>query len=190
MMQKSTRVSDVTLTLIQGNIVEMHADAIVNAANHALSGGGGVDGAIHDAGGPSILEECRTIGGCPTGSAVVTNAGNLSAKYIFHAVGPIYRYHVNPAGLLQSAYQTCLDLAEQYHLESIAFPSLSTGAFGYPPREAATIALRTIIEHLKQHTSLKEVTVVLFDHKAYEVHERVLEHLLFSKGGESHPPSG
>lgn len=179
MVQKSTRVSGVTLTLLQGNIVEMHADAIVNAANQALAGGGGVDGAIHDAGGPSIQEECRTLGGCPTGSAAVTTAGNLSAKYLFHAVGPIYNYHENPAGLLQSAYQTCLDLAEQYHLESIAFPSLSTGAFGYPLREAATIALRTIIEHLKKPTSLKQVTVVLFDRKAYEVHERVLERLLF-----------
>lgn len=179
MVQKSTRVNGVTLTLLQGNIVEMHADALVNAANQALAGGGGVDGAIHDAGGRSILEECRTLGGCPTGSAVVTTAGNLSAKYIFHAVGPIYTYHENPAGLLQSAYQTCLDLAEQYHLESIAFPSLSTGAFGYPLREAATIALQTIIEHLKQPTSLKQVTIVLFDRKAYEVHERVLERLLF-----------
>ena len=95
-MQKSAMVSGVTLMLIQGNIVEVHADAIVNAANHALAGGGGVDGAIHDAGGPSILEECRTIGGCSTGSAVVTTAGNLSAKYIFHAVGPIYGYHEDP----------------------------------------------------------------------------------------------
>jgi len=167
------------LTLIQGNIVEIHADAIVNAANHALVGGGGVDGEIHGAGGPSILEECRTIGGCPTGSAAVTTAGNLSAKYIFHAVGPIYGYHEDSAGLLQSAYQTCLDLAEQYRLESIAFPSLSTGAFGYPLAEAATVALRTIIEHLKKQTSLKQVTVVLFDRQAYETHKRVLERLLF-----------
>jgi O-acetyl-ADP-ribose deacetylase (regulator of RNase III) len=178
MMQKRSMVSGVTLTLIQGNIVEMHADAIVNAANHALAGGGGVDGAIHDAGGPSIMEECRTIGDCPTGSAVVTTAGKLSAKYVFHAVGPIYGYHENPDTLLQSAYQSCLDLAEQYHLESIAFPSLSTGAFGYPLTEAATIALRTIIEHLKKHTGLKQVTVVLFDRQAYEVHEHVLERLL------------
>ncbi len=178
-MQKSAMVSGVTLMLIQGNIVEVHADAIVNAANHALAGGGGVDGAIHDAGGPSILEECRTIGGCSTGSAVVTTAGNLSAKYIFHAVGPIYGYHEDPAGLLQRAYQICLDLAEQYHLESIAFPSLSTGAFGYPLTEAATIALRTIIKHLQKPTGLKQVKVVLFEHQAYEVHERVLERLLF-----------
>ena len=178
-MQKHSIASGVTLTLIQGNIVEIHADAIVNAANHALAGGGGVDGAIHDAGGPSILEECRAIGGCPTGSAVVTTAGNLSAKYIFHAVGPIYGYHEDAPGLLQSAYQTCLNLAEQYHLESIAFPSLSTGAFGYPLREAAPISLRTIIEHVRKQTGLKQVTVVLFDRQASEVYERVLERLLF-----------
>lgn len=143
-MQKRSIASSVTLTLIQGNIAEIHADAIVNAANHALVGGGGVDGAIHDAGGPSIMEECRTIGRCPTGSAVVTTAGNLSAKYIFHAVGPIYGYHENAPGLLQSAYQTCLTLAEQYHLKSIVFPSLSTGAFGYPwPRRRPSLCVRS-----------------------------------------------
>ena len=109
---------------------------------------------------------------------MVTTAGNLSAKYLFHAVGPIYGYHEDAPRLLQSAYQTCLDLAEQYHLESIAFPSLSTGAFGYPLREAATIALRTIFEHLKKQTGLKRVTFVLFDRQAYEAYERVLEQLL------------
>jgi|SRR5215469_17170587 len=187
MTQHSTRIRGSTLTLIQGDIVQTHADAIVNAANQALAGGGGVDGAIHEAGGPRILEECRIIGGCPTGSAVVTTAGNLAAQYIFHAVGPIYGYHQDPAKLLRSAYQTCLDLAEQYHLESIAFPSLSTGAFGYPLREAATIALRTLLAHLNEPTSLKQVTVVLFDRTTYTVYVRVLEHLLLARtGGE--PP--
>lgn len=174
-MQKRLIISGVTVTLTQGNIVEIHADAIVNAANHALIAGGGVDGAIHEAGGPSIALECRALGGCPTGSAVVTTAGNLPAKYVFHAVGPIYGHHENPATLLQHAYQSCLDLAEQYHLESIAFPSLSTGAFGYPLTEAATIALRTIITHLQQHTSLKQVKVVLFDHQTCEVYARALD---------------
>ncbi|HEX4203475.1 MAG TPA: macro domain-containing protein [Ktedonobacteraceae bacterium] len=177
-MQKHSTINGVTLALMQANIVEIRADAIVNAANQALAGGGGVDGAIHRAGGPRIMEECRAIGGCPTGGAVVTTAGNLPAKYVFHAVGPIYGYDEGPDELLQSAYQTCLDLAEQYHLESIAFPSLSTGAFHYPLKEAATIALRTIIEHFKKQTGLKQVTIVLFDRKAYEVHERVLEQLL------------
>lgn len=174
-MHKRLVVGGVTVTLIEGNIVDVHADAIVNAANHALIAGGGVDGAIHDAGGLSIAEECSALGGCPTGSAVVTRAGNLPANYVFHAVGPIYGYHEDAAALLQSAYQTCLDLAEQYHLESIAFPSLSTGAFGYPPAEAATIALRTIVTHLQEHTGLKQVIFVLFDHEAYEIYERALE---------------
>src|SRR5580765_6075383 len=103
-------INGATLALIQGNIVEVEADAIVNAANAALAGGGGVDGAIHRAGGPSIMEECRQIGVCPTGSAVVTTAGKLQAKHIFHAVGPIYGYHENEARLLARAYQSCLDL--------------------------------------------------------------------------------
>src|SRR2546429_2639410 len=127
----STRtINGVTLALMRGNIVEVQVDAIVNAANSGLRGGGGVDGAIHRAGGPSIMEACRKIGGCPTGNAVATAAGKLPAKYIFHAVGPIYGYHGDEARLLASAYQSCLDLAEQYHIKSIAFPSLSTGAYG------------------------------------------------------------
>ncbi len=177
-MRKDFLVNGVTLTLMQGNIVEVHADAIVNAANQALAGGGGVDGAIHSAGGPRIMQECRTIGGCRTGSAVVTTAGILAATYLFHAVGPIYGHHEDCARLLQSAYQTCLELAEQYHVERLAFPSLSTGAFRYPLKEAATIALHTIIEHLNKQTGLKHVTVVLFDRKAYEVHERILEKMV------------
>src|SRR2546429_8243180 len=124
----STRtINGVTLALLRGNIVEVKVDAIVNAANSGLRGGGGVDGAIHRAGGPSIMEECRKIGGCPTGSAVLTTAGKLPAKYIFHAVGPIYGHHGAQAHLLASAYKSCLDLAEQHQIRSIAFPSLSTG---------------------------------------------------------------
>src|SRR5438128_4737909 len=176
----STRtINGVTLALLRGNIVEMQVDAIVNAANSALAGGGGVDGAIHRAGGPTIMEECHKIGGCPTGSAVATTAGRLPAKYVFHAVGPIYGYHDGEeARLLASAYQTCLNLAEQYRLESIAFPSLSTGVYGYPLEEAAPIALGTIIEHIKKPTSLKQVTMVLFGNRAYEAFERALEKVI------------
>src|SRR5256714_13240806 len=119
-------INGVTLALIRGNIVEVNADAIVNAANSGLRGGGGVDGAIHRAGGPSIMEECRKIGGCPTGSAVATTAGRLKAKHIFHAVGPIYQQRSNEARLLASAYQGCLALAEQYQHKTIVFPSIST----------------------------------------------------------------
>ena len=185
-MQNRTCIRGCILMLLQGSIVGVQADAIVNAANETLAGGGGVDGAIHDAGGPRILEECHTIGGCRTGSAVVTTAGNLAAQYIFHAVGPIYGYHENPSDLLRSAYQSCLDLAEQYRLESIAFPSLSTGTFGYPLREAAAIAVRTIIAHLTAPTSLKQVTIVLFDRTAYQVYARALEYQLSRPEGE--PP--
>lgn len=172
------RVHDVTLTLLQGNLVEVEAEAIVNAANAALAGGGGVDGAIHRAAGPNIMAECRKIGGCPTGSAVATSAGNLKARYIFHAVGPIYQFRANDAQLLANAYQACLNLAEHYQIRTIAFPSLSTGAYGYPISEAAPIALQTILTHIKQSTSLQEVIFVLFGDSAYKTYEKNLQKLL------------
>src|SRR2546421_9224869 len=171
-------INGVTLALIRGNIVEVHADAIVNAANSGLRGGGGVDGAIHRAGGPSIMEECRKIGGCLTGKAVVTTAGRLPAKYIFHAVGPIYSGVTDDERLLASAYQSCLNLAEQHQVKSISFPSLSTGIYGYPLELAAPIALRTIIEHIKKPTCLQQVLMVLFGESAYKVHEQALDKLV------------
>lgn len=171
-------INGITLELVQGDITEIQADAIVNAANSGLAGGGGVDGAIHRAGGPSIMAECRKIGGCPTGSAVATKAGNLRATYIFHAVGPIYRGSPEDARLLASAYRVCLQLAEQHHIASIAFPSLSTGVYGYPLKEAAPIALRSIIDHIKQPTSLKHVTIALFGDKAYRAFEQTLAQLM------------
>lgn len=172
----STRtINDVTLALLQGDITQVRADAIVNAANSGLRGGGGVDGAIHDAGGPSIMAECRKIGGCPTGSAVATTAGNLPAKYVFHAVGPIYHGRKEDEQLLAGAYQSCLNLAEQKGIESIAFPSLSTGVYGYPLEEAAPIALHTIVEHIKKPTSLKQVTMVLYGNRAYQAFEKALQ---------------
>src|SRR5437660_9970755 len=171
-------INGVTLALLQGDIVTVQADAIVNAANSGLRGGGGVDGAIHRAGGPSIMEACRKIGGCPTGSAVATTAGRLPAKYVFHAVGPIYTGSPDDARLLASAYQNCLDLAEQHHVKSIAFPSLSTGIYGYPLESAAPIALRTIIEHIKKPTSLQQVMVVLFGDRSYQAFEEALTKLL------------
>jgi len=167
-------VNGVTLALLQGDIVKVHADAIVNAANSGLRGGGGVDGAIHAAGGPNIMMECRKIGSCPTGSAVATTAGKLPAKYVFHAVGPIYRGSKEDERLLASAYQSCLKLAEQYRIESIAFPSLSTGVYGYPLELAAPVALRTIISHIQQPTTLKHVTMVLYGNEAYQAYEKAL----------------
>src|SRR5258708_18961253 len=173
----STRtINGVTLALLRGNIVERQVHAIVNAANSGLRGGGGVDGAIHRAGGPGIMEECRKIGGCPTGSAVATTAGRLPAKYVFHAVGPIYSGGPEDERLLASAYQSCLNLAEQeqYGVKSIAFPALSTGIYGYPLELAAPIALRTISEHIKQPTSLHQVIVLLFGADSYKAFERAL----------------
>lgn len=172
-------IQNVTLTLMRGNIVDISADVIVNAANSALAGGGGVDGAIHRAAGPSVMQECRKFERCPTGSAVVTSAGQLKAIYIFHAVGPIYGHHADAAQLLASAYDTCLDLAEKHRVQSIAFPSLSTGAYGYPLDEAAPIALQTVIEHLTQEpTNLRQVTFVLFDERTFQAYAHALERLL------------
>ncbi len=170
-------INGVTLALLRGNIVEVQADAIVNAANSGLRGGGGVDGAIHRAGGPTIMEECRKIGGCPTGSAVATTAGKLRAQYVYHAVGPIYSGRSEDAQLLASAYQSCLNLAEQHQVKSIAFPSLSTGVYGYPLEEAAPIALRTVIEHIRQPTSLQQVVFVLFGQDSFQAFEQALSQL-------------
>jgi O-acetyl-ADP-ribose deacetylase (regulator of RNase III) len=172
------KIHGTTLVLLRGNIVDVRVDAIVNAANSALAGGGGVDGAIHRTGGPLIMEECRKIGGCLTGKAVATSAGRLHAKYIFHAVGPIYGHHRDAEHLLTSAYETCLELAEQHQVTSIAFPSISTGVYGYPLKEAAPIALQTVIDHSKNLTSLQQVMFVLFSNDDYAVYEQTLISLL------------
>ena len=174
-------INGVTLALRQGDITTVPADAIVNAANSGLRGGSGVDGAIHRAGGPSIMAECRKIGGCPTGGAVATTAGRLPAKYVFHAVGPIYHGTKEDARLLASAYQSCLNLAEQHQIASIAFPSLSTGVYGYPLEEAAPIALKTAIDHISKPTSLKQVTFVLYGDRAYNAFSKALEQLMGGK---------
>ncbi len=171
-------INGVTLILQRGNIVDAEVDAIVNAANAALAGGGGVDGAIHRAGGPSILEQCRKLGGCPTGSAIATTAGNLKARYIFHAVGPIYQQRDDDARLLASTYQRCLELAEQHHLQSIAFPSISTGAYGYPVHLAAPIALNTILTYIRKPASLQHIHFVLFDNRTYEAYQKALQKLI------------
>jgi O-acetyl-ADP-ribose deacetylase (regulator of RNase III) len=157
------KIGAATLRLVQGDIVRMAADAVVNAANSGLAGGGGVDGAIHRAGGPSIMAECRAIGRCPTGSAVITGAGNLPARHVIHAVAPRYGDGTKgEADLLRGAYAVSLALAESHGLHSIAFPSLGTGAYRYPLDEAADIALGTTVDHLRGDTSLREVTFVLF----------------------------
>ncbi|GAH90291.1 unnamed protein product, partial [marine sediment metagenome] len=166
---------------IQGDITKQTTDAIVNAANPSLMGGGGVDGAIHRAGGPAILEECKQIvakqGRLPTGKAVITTGGNLKAKYVIHTVGPIWRGGSrNEAELLASAYRECLKVAAENKLASISFPSISTGAYDYPVAEAARIALRTMVSILKeQATSIKEIVFVLFDSRTYESYHSALQ---------------
>ena len=140
-----------TIALAVGDITKESTDAIVNAANSGLRGGGGVDGAIHRAGGPAIMAECRQIGYCPTGQAVITTGGNLKARYVIHTVGPVYRGGTKgEAGLLRSAYRTSLMLAAQRGLKSVAFPAISAGIYGYPLHEAARIALTTTIEFLAE----------------------------------------
>src|SRR5437879_7904947 len=149
-MEKSYPGSKVVRLSI-GDITRAPADVIVNAANYALAGGGGVDGAIHRAGGPSIMKELRQFGSCPTGSAVSTGAGDLPARWVFHAVGPIYRDGKHgEAKLLASCYETCLRMAEERKAVSINFPSISTGAYGYPLADAAAIALETLTQHVKK----------------------------------------
>ncbi|MBI3610593.1 MAG: O-acetyl-ADP-ribose deacetylase [Nitrospirae bacterium] len=164
------------LELVEGDITLQDTDAIVNAANTTLLGGGGVDGAIHRAGGPQVLEECRKIGGCPTGEARITAGGCLKARYVIHAVGPVYKdgRHREPE-LLTDAYRTSLDLASRHKLESVAFPSIGTGAYGYPMEAAARIALTTVREYLKGHPEIRRVRFVLFGETAYKVYERVLQ---------------
>ena len=151
------------IDLVQGDITTFAADAIANAANSRLAGGGGVDGAIHRAGGSTIMEECRKIGGCPTGSAVATTAGNLPAKFVFHTVGPVYSGKTRDAELLRSCYTRCMELCRMHGARSIAFPSISTGVYGYPVNEAAPIALRAIRDFiLKSPDVVNRVTFVLF----------------------------
>jgi O-acetyl-ADP-ribose deacetylase (regulator of RNase III) len=166
------------LRLVIGDITKIRVDAIVNAANSGLRGGGGVDGAIHRAGGPTIMRELDEIrantGGCATGSAVVTSAGALPSQYVIHAVGPIYQdgLHHEPAQLA-SCYRTCLELAEERGARTVSFPAISTGAYGYPTDEAAEIALDSVAQHL-EHTGsgVREVLLVLFDQGFYDLHAR------------------
>jgi O-acetyl-ADP-ribose deacetylase (regulator of RNase III) len=167
-----------TLEVVQGDITQQETEAIGNAANSALAGGGGVDGAIHRAGGPSIMSELRArYKGCPTGSAVITGGGDLKVKYVIHAVGPRYSGSPKDAELLSSAYRKSLELCTQNKISSIAFPSISTGVYGYPVEEASLIALKTVMDYLKDHPEIKLVRFVLFDSKTYSVYEQALKEL-------------
>jgi O-acetyl-ADP-ribose deacetylase (regulator of RNase III) len=168
-------VLNAAIELQQGDITRVAVDAIVNAANSRLAGGGGVDGAIHRAGGPEIMAACRALGSCPTGGAVITTAGSLNARYVIHAVGPVYRNgtHGEPE-LLANAYRACLQLACSHGVTSMAFPSISTGVYGYPIEKAAPIALGTVLRHLQEPSSLELVVFVLFSRADYDVYAQTL----------------
>jgi len=179
-----TEIQGRVLELSQGDITLQQVDAIVNAANSRLAGGGGVDGAIHRRGGPQIMAEtnARHPRGCPTGSAVLSGAGTLQAKYVIHAVGPVWQGgRHGEAELLAGAYRRSLELAEESGSSSVAFPALSTGAYGYPMAEAARVALATAIDFLKHHDKPELVRFVLFDAPAYEAFAAALKALLGSE---------
>ncbi|WP_292469380.1 O-acetyl-ADP-ribose deacetylase [Methanolobus sp.] len=160
-------ISDI-LSVTIGDIVEQEVDAIVNAANNSLLGGGGVDGAIHFAAGPQLLEECRTLGGCPTGEARITKGYMLPAKWVIHTVGPIWKGgNHGEEQLLTAAYKSSLILAEEYDIKSIAFPGISIGAYGFPVERAAVLAVNTIVEYLMAGSELEDIRLICFNKNAY-----------------------
>ena len=171
-------INSTTLELVQGDITEQEIDAIVNAANPTLLGGGGVDGAIHRAAGPELLEECRTLGGCETGDAKISKGYNLKAKHVIHTVGPVYlRDGARAPELLASAYRRSLEVASWNGLKSVAFPSISTGAYGYPLDEAAPISLGTVLDYMLDHQEIELVRFVLFDSKTLAAYEETFKKL-------------
>jgi len=179
-------INKAKLSIMQGDITLQATDAIVNAANSSLMGGGGVDGAIHRAGGPAILEECRRIvarqGRLPPGQAVITTAGDMKARHVIHTVGPIWQGgSQGEAETLASAYRESLKLAAAKNLTSISFPSISTGAYGYPVDKAARIALQTVIQFLSKETSIREVVFVLYDGRTYEAYATALKEITSDK---------
>ena len=182
-MSMQTKIGKTTLRLVTGDIADQDTDAVVTAAHWRLNKGTGTDGTIHTKGGPRIYEECRRIGGCPIGDAVITTGGDLRARHVIHAVGPVWRGgDEHEPELLASAYRRSLELAVQQGLHSISFPSLSTGAFAYPLRLAAPIALGTIIEFLeREEHGLDEVRMVLYsreDARAYPIFADALQQLV------------
>ncbi len=180
------------IRIVQGDIVQQPVDAIVNAANTSLLGGGGVDGAIHRAAGPDLLEECRGLGGCRTGQAKITRGYRLPAHFVIHTVGPVYRTGFEgEAELLASAYRSSLKLAEKSDCRSIAFPSISTGAYRFPIEEAAPIAFATAMDWLAQHSLPETVTFVLFGSSDYKTYRGILKDLeakeAAASGGNDEP---
>ena len=178
-MTAKINIGKSTLEVVQGDITLQDTDAIGNAANSALAGGGGVDGAIHRAGGPSLMAELKArYKGCPTGSAVMTGGGNLKAKYVIHAVGPRYSGSPKDAGLLAGAYRKSLELCSEHNIASIAFPSISTGVYGYPVEKASRIALNIVIDYLEKRQDIKLIRFVLFDSRTYQTYAAALKELV------------
>lgn len=165
------------ISLHKGDITKLKVDAIVNAANKTLLGGGGVDGAIHRAAGKELLEECRTLNGCETGDAKITRGYNLPARFVIHTVGPVYNGgKYNEAAKLASCYLSSLELAVRNGVRSIAFPNISTGVYGYPKKEAAQIAIDSVIEFLAKNTAIEEVIFCVFDEANLELYKKLLGH--------------
>ena len=160
------------MEVMQGDITALKLDAIVNAANPSLLGGGGVDGAIHRAAGPELLRECRTIGGCPTGMAKITKGYNLPARYVIHTVGPVYSGTPKDEKLLSSCYRKALEVAVGHDVKTIAFPAISCGVYGYPMEEACRIALDTTCRFLENHPEIEKVLFVLFSASDLEIYQR------------------
>jgi O-acetyl-ADP-ribose deacetylase (regulator of RNase III) len=175
----NNRASQDRIEVVEGDIARQAVDAIVNAANTTLLGGGGVDGAIHRAAGPELLEECRKLGGCATGQAKITKAYRLPVKWVIHTVGPVWRDGRHGEDeLLASCYQSCFVLAEQRGIRTIAFPSISTGAYGFPMERATRIAVRETKEFLERNTSVEKVRLVCFGKSAYAIHSQALDEAL------------
>lgn len=163
------------IKIFKGDITSLTCDAIVNAANTSLLGGGGVDGAIHRAAGPQLLDECKTLGGCPTGEARITKGYNLTAKYVIHTVGPVWNGgNGDEEQLLASCYRNSLNLAIKNGIKSIAFPNISTGVYRFPKSKAAEIAIREVTEYVKTHPDLEKVIFTVFDEENYQIYNQLL----------------
>ena len=179
---KAEQVIADRIEVIEGDITQQRVDAMVNAANTTLLGGGGVDGAIHRAAGPELLEECRTLGGCPTGQAKITKGYRLAAKWVIHTVGPVWRDgRHGEEELLASCYRNSLALAEQNGARTLAFPSISTGAFGFPMDKAARIAVAQIRTFLEQNSSMEKVVLVCFGKSAFDMHRNAVAEIRMTK---------